>query len=316
MLTVGLPTPTKENERRRALLPADLAGVPHARHLVFQAGYGEVLGISDADYRATGATVADLQRVCDCDIICNPKPVLSDPYFRPGKTLFGWVHAVQGRGITDMLLQHKMTAVAWEDMHEGGRHSFWRNNEISGEAAVLHALLLWGRTPYQTRAAIVGRGNVARGSIRTLERLGCLLTVYDRKTAPLIRKEIGQFDIIVNAVLWDVFRTDHLVYEEDLARMKTDSIIIDISCDEAMGVQTSRPTTIEDPVYRHNGILHYVVDHAPSLMYKSATESISKVVARFLPAILEQRPDDVLTQATVIRDGCILDDRITRFQKR
>lgn len=316
MTKIGFPVSTKNNELRRALLPEDLASLEDTKELVFEKGYGSVLGYSDDDYTRFGASVADRDTVCGCPIICNPKPMVQDEYFRPGKTLFGWIHAVQGRAITDALVTHKMTAIAWEEMFENDRHCFWRNNEISGEAAVVHAFLSWGRLPYESRVAVVGRGNVARGAIRTLERFGCNVSVYDRKTSPLLRKEIDSYDVIVNAVLWDVFRKDHIVYEDDLEKMKPGSMIIDISCDPDMGIEGSHPTTIADPVYWHKGILHYAVDHTPTLFFKSASEAISKEVARFLDGLVNGNLDPVLENATIIRNGTILDERIIRFQKR
>lgn len=311
---IGFPIPRKEHENRRALLPADVASLAKPQQLVFEAGYGQVLGLDDDAYRTAGASVRPRSEVCDCEIICNPKPMTSDEYFGSGKTLFGWIHAVQGREITELLVKHEMTAIAWEEMYQDGRHSFWRNNELSGEAAVMHALLHWGRIAYGSQVAVIGRGNVARGAIRMLERLGCCLTVYDRRTSHLLRQEIHRYDIIVNAVLWDVFREDHLVYETDLGSMKPGGLIIDISCDEAMGIQSSRPTTIASPVYRHGGILHYVVDHAPTLFYQTATESISKVVAAFAADLERPESNPVLAKATIVRGGRILDDRIVRFQ--
>ena len=316
MNKVGFPIPQKENERRRALLPPHLASVTHRDELVFENGYGEVMGYGDEAYERLGAVVADTAAVCACPIICNSKPSVTDEYFQPGKTIFGWIHAVQGRRITDAMVEKQMTAIAWEDMFEGGRHIFWRNNELSGEAAVMHALLQWGRVANECRAALIGRGNVARGACRALERLGCAVMVYDRKTVHLLRDEIGQYDIIVNAVSWDVFRTDHLVYEEDMAKMKPGSLIIDVSCDEAMGVETSRPTTIADPVYWHGGVLHYAVDHTPALLFRTASESISSTVSRFIDALVLGRDDPVLETATVVRKGKILDEKIIRFQNR
>jgi len=53
--------------------------------------------------------------------------------FRSGQTLFGWVHAVQGRPAVEFLRDRKMSAIAWEEMFEAGRHCFWRNNELAGE---------------------------------------------------------------------------------------------------------------------------------------------------------------------------------------
>jgi len=313
---LGFPIPEKQDERRRALLPHDLEGVPDASLLMFQRGYGDTLGYNDEAYELHGARVAERGEVDECPIICDPKPVLTAGYFRPGKTLFGWIHAVQGRRITDVLLSNRMTAIAWEEMFEEGRHSFWRNNEISGEAAVAHAFLQLGRVPYGCTVAIIGKGNVARGAIRAVERAGCTVMVYDRRTSPLLRTEIAKYDVIINAVLWDVFRTDHLVYEEDLERMKPGSMIIDISCDEGMGIETSRPTSIADPVYYHRGVLHYAVDHTPALYFRTATESISRVVARFVSDLSGGCDNPVLRKATIIRDGRILDERITRYQHR
>jgi len=316
MATIGFVVPTKENERRRAITPVNLQGFPKADKLLFETGYGLPLGIKDDDYRSIGARIGSRKEVCECPVICNPKPMVNDPCFGSGKTLFGWIHAVQGRLITDALLSCGMTAIAWEDMYEGGRHTFWRNNELSGEAALFHVAMLWGRPLYEAKAAVIGRGNVARGAVRVLDRMGCHVTVYGRQTVSLLRKEIDQYDVVVNAVLWDVFRTDHIIYEEDLDRMKAGSIIVDISCDEAMGVQTSRPTTIEDPIYYHKGVMHYVVDHVPTLLFRAATESISREVVRFLPELIDGRSGPTIQKATIIDQGRIVDDRIRRFQGR
>lgn len=316
MARIGFPISTKENEKRRDLLPRDLSTIRKVENLVFEEGYGDVLGYSDKDYSSCGATVTDRSEIFRCPIICNAKPMVQDEYFQPGKTLFGWIHAVQGRQITDLLVNNRMTAIAWEEMFEGGRHSFWRNNEISGEAAVNHAFFCWGRLPYESKVAVIGRGNVARGALRILERFGCNVIVYDRKTSHLLISEIGRYDVIVNAVLWDVFRKDHLVYEEDLKKMKPGSLIIDISCDEAMGIETTHATTIDDPVYWCHNILHYAVDHTPTLYYKTASESISEAVAKFINDLVEERPNKVIEDATIIRCGEILDQKIICFQNR
>lgn len=129
-------------------------------------------------------------------------------------------------------------------------------------------------------------------------------------------KEIWQFDIVINAVLWDVFRTDHLIYRSDLENMKPGSMIIDISCDDGMGVETSHATTIQDPVYLLDGVIHYSVDHTPALFYKSASESISAALYPFIDFIVEERYNPVLESAMCMKNGIILDDRIIRFQKR
>lgn len=318
MKTIGFVKSQKENERRRALIPADLGNVKHANRLYFEIGYGDALGYSDEDYRRMGVNMADQKTAYNQDIICNPKAPQSEEYqfFSEGQVLFGWIHAVQGRKVTDFLLEKKLTAIAWEEMFEGGRHVFWRNNELAGEVGVLHAFLCYGKMPYQCSVAVIGRGNTARGAIRILEKMGTKVTVYDRRSISLLRSELGLYDVIINCVLWDVFRGDRLIYGEDLKTMKSGAMIVDISCDEHLEIETSHATTIEEPVYYVDGILHYAVDHTAALCWKTASESISQEVKRFVDDLVEQNSNEVLRNATIIKDGKILDTRIATFQKR
>ena len=318
MNTIGFVISGKENEWRRALLPKDLARVANPAALYFERGYASHLRISDIEYERFGCCVASRERVYDCDIICNPKTPedCERPLYHDGQALFGWIHAVQGRSIVDFLLERRMTAIAWEDMFEKGRHCFWRNNEIAGEAAVLHALPYFGLAAQGCEAAVIGLGNCGRGALKILSQLGARVTCFDRKTVGQLRCDLPRFDIVVNAVFWDVFREDHLLYCEDLQRMRPGSMIIDISCDEYMGIESSRPTTIADPVFEVDGILHYAVDHTPALLHRSATDAISEVVAAYIDQLVSGRLSPCLAKATVVSGGVILDERVKRFQHR
>ncbi|MGM9598518.1 MAG: N(5)-(carboxyethyl)ornithine synthase [Faecousia sp.] len=317
MKTIGFPIGHKENEHRRALIPSDVQTLRHACQLFFESGYGDVLGYCDQDYIDAGANIAARDVVLQKDIICDPK--VGDAEYLDclhNQTVFGWVHAVQNREITDVLLAGKMTAYAWEDMFEMGRHCFWRNNEVAGEAAVLHAFQCYAMMPYHAKVALIGRGNVGSGALRILTLLGADVTVFTRHTEALFRKELPQFDVVVNAVLWDVARKDHLIYRDDLKRMKPGAMIIDVSCDRCGGIETSVPTTIDNPVYTVDGIVHYVVDHTPALFYKTVSIDISREVAKHIDSLVEETPNAVLQGALPIRDGVILDRRIIDFQKR
>lgn len=319
MKTIGLPISHKENEKRRALTVADIAKVTHRDQIFVEKGYGEVLGYGDEDYLRAGAHVVSRDEVLEKDIICDPK--IGDAEYLDtleGQTVFGWVHAVQNRDITDKIINHHLTAFAWEDMYEAGRHSFWRNNEIAGEAAVFHAYMCYGVFPYNTKAAVLGRGNIARGAIKTLNYMGAEVVQYDRKQEVLFRKELGDYDVVVNAILWDTTRHDHIIYREDLKRMRRNALIIDVSCDRNGGIETSEPTTIENPFYVLDGITHYVVDHTPSLFWKTATESISAEVVKYIDLFIENRMglSPVLSNCKCIDQGVVLDKRIIEFQNR
>lgn len=319
MRTIGFVKSRKENESRIAILPEDLNLDNKNLCVYIENGYGVELGIKDSDYVEKGCHIAHREDILKKDIICDPK-IGDAEYLKSLKKqiVFGWIHAVQNREITDTLINNQLTAYAWEDMYEKGRHVFWRNNEIAGEAAIMHAYLRHGIFPYNTKVAVLGRGNVARGAIKTLNYMGADITTYDRRTESLFREELGQYDVIVNAVLWDTKRKDHIVYKEDLKRMKSGAMIIDVSCDRNGGIETSIPTTIEHPDYFVDGIRHYVVDHTPSLFFKTASFEISKKVAKFIEYLVEGKddPNDVLERACCIKNGVIIDDRIIKFQNR
>lgn len=317
MKTIGFPISWKENENRRALTPKDLGEIKNCRQLFFERGYGDVLGYEDSDYLKFGANICSREDVLKKDIICDPK--IGDADYLDvlrNQTIFGWVHAVQNRGVTDAIIEGSLTAFAWEDMYEKGRHCFWRNNEIAGEAAICHAYQLHGIFPYNTKVALLGRGNVARGALKTLNFMGAETTVYDKRTEQLFRDEIGNYDVVVNCILWDTSRKDHIIYREDLGRMKHGAMIVDISCDRNGGVETSIPTTIEKPTYVIDGITHYVVDHTPSLYYKTTSEALSNEVCKYVDLLVESKENDVLSLCKIIENGVVIDQRINKFQNR
>lgn len=318
MKTVGFLISHKENEKRRALIPEHVRWVSCPDKLYFEFGYGNVLGFADCDYVSVGCHMVSREEALSQSIICDPK--IGDAEYlaklEKEKTIFGWVHAVQNPNITDILINNKLTAYAWEDMYTSGRHIFWRNNEVAGEAAIMQAFMCHGIMPYNTKVAILGKGNIARGALKILILLGADVIVYDRKTEKLFRSELGNFDVIVNGVLWDTNREDHIVYKSDLARMKKGAMIIDISCDKNGGIETSIPTSIEKPTYVVDGITHYVVDHTPSLFYKTTSKEISLEVSKYLDELITDKIGYTLDNAKIIENGNILDQKIINFQHR
>lgn len=317
MKTIGFPISDKTNENRRALTPSDLNKIVNVNSIYIEESYGEVLGYSDDDYRQAGANISIRSEVLKKDIICDPK--IGDAKYLnelDSQVIFGWVHAVQNRDITDILINKKLTAYAWEDMFDQGRHVFWRNNEIAGEAAIIHAYTLHGLFPYNTKVALLGRGNIARGALKILTMMGAEVTVYSRHTEALLRKEIEQYDVVVNAILWDTSRKDHIVYKEDLQRMKKGSLIIDVSCDRNGGIETCIPTTLENPMYVVDDIVHYAVDHTPTLFYKTISHSLSDSIVIYLDDLIEGVSNSVMKEALIVKNGEIIDQRINHFQGR
>lgn len=317
MNTMGLLVSHKNNEKRRALLPQQLKYIRNVDKLYFEEHYGESLGISDNEYIEAGANIVSREDVLKCGILVDVK--LGDADYLSqidnGKTLVGWAHAVQNTEFTTNIISKNHTVIAWEDIFEDGRYIFYRNREVAGEAAILHGFRYCGMMPYDAKVAVIGNGQVAKGACRVLNGLGADVTVYGRKLEKLFRKEMFNYDVIVNCVFWDTSRTDRLIYRYDLKKMRQGTLIIDVSCDPELEIETSVPTTIDNPVYEVDGIIHYAVDNTPAMFPKTVTKCLSEGYCRYVDALLEENYPESIQNAVVIDKGHILDKRIIDFRQ-
>ena len=202
-----------------------------------------------------------------------------------------------------LLLERKLKVYAWEEMLENNTQIFYRNNILAGQASVIHGCLSYGMLMEGKKAAVLGRGNTAAGAYKALVSNAALVTVYGRRQEQQFKKEMGRCDIIVNAVLWDPGRRDHIISRNDLKHLKRGALLIDVSCDEHGAIETSHPTAMESPIYMEEGIAHYCLDHSPSLFYRSASEFISEKTALFIKPLVLETEDGVLEGCRVIDGG-------------
>lgn len=315
MKTVGLVISHKNNEKRRALLPEDLNKIQNLDYLYLEQGYGESIGLKDSDY--SGVNFVSREKVLECDVIVDVK--LGDADYletlEKGKILCGWAHAVQNISFTTSAIKNEYTVIAWENIFKNGRYIFYKNREIAGEAAILQGIRYAGKTPYELNVAIIGNGQTAKGALRVLHGLGANIDVYNRRLENAFKKNMYNYDVLVNCVLWDTNRTDRLIYKEDLKKMKPGTLIIDVSCDPYLEIETSHPTTIDNPVYEVDGVIHYAVDNTPAMFPKSVSKVLSNNFVSYFDELVTGNFSDEIKKATVIENGNILDKEIINFRK-
>jgi alanine dehydrogenase len=239
-----------------------------------------------------------------------------------------------------------------------GLHVFHKNNEIAGYCSVLHALELAGLTGdygRRLRAVVIGFGATARGAVTALNAHGihevAVLTNRDVAAvgSPIRSVLIRQFDhepdgehlshvitergreplaaylaendIVVNCTLQDPANPLVYLQTEDVAGFRSGSIIIDVSCDRAMGFSWARPTTFDAPSFVvGDNVLYYAVDHSPSYLWNSATWENSNALMPFLRPVLEGadawHANETLRRAIEILDGRVVNPKILAFQGR
>jgi len=315
MRTVGLVISHKNNEKRRALLPEDLTKIKNLDYIFFEKGYGESVGFKDSDYK--GANFVSREEALNCDVIVDVK--LGDADYlnelTDNKVLCGWAHAVQNIGFTTTAIKKRFTVLAWENIFKNGRYIFYKNREVAGEAAILHGVRYAEKCPYELKVAIIGNGQTAKGALRILHGLGADVDVYNRRLEDAFKKNMYYYDVLVNCVMWDTTRTDRLIYKEDLKKMKPGTLIIDVSCDPYLEIETSHPTTIDNPVYTVEGVIHYSVDNTPAMFPKTVSKVLSNNFAAYFDELVEGAYSKEIQDSIALMNGNIIDEEIVKFRK-
>ena len=244
----------------------------------------------------------------------------------------------------------------WSANGARGTHVFERNNEMAGYAGVIHALGLVGLDGLygpRAKAVVLSHGSVSRGSIHALLARGFAdLTVYtqrppwgvhdkipgvrycrmyqndsgvsiavseDQQECPLI-DVLAETQVIVNGILQDTDNPLMFMREGEERRLRSGALIVDISCDLAMGFPFARPTSFEEPSFEVENATYYAVDHSPSYLWRSATWELSQAVVPFLPCVMDGpeawQQDETIRRSIEIRDGVIQNPKILSFQNR
>ena len=330
-------TSKKVDEHRVPIHPEHLRRLPESvrRELIFEEGYGERFELTDAEIAdQSGGIATRHELLAELGAVILNKPMLADlQELKKGGILWGYPHCAQQRPITQAAIERRQTLIAFEDMFvwspDGtrGRHTFYKNNEMAGYCAVLHALQLKGIDGHygnQRKVIILSFGAVSRGAIYALkahgfrditiciqrpdhevreEVLDChyvrivpdgegearmLVVEHDGTTRPLIDL-INESDIIINGTFQEPDNPLMFVTEAEKTCLRSGCLIIDVSCDEGMGFYFAKPTTFREPIFKVGRVDYYAVDHTPTYLWESASRSISAALIVHIPSVVAGR---------------------------
>ena len=354
-MRISIPKEIKAQEGRVALLPRQVQKLIAAGHQVtVERNAGVIAQAGDAAYTAVGAQIApDAASTWQAgDLIVKVKEVLPPEYslVRANHIVFTNIHAALNQEQTDVLLAAGCTAISAENTHPLGSPNCPLAGEVGAFEGVRlsfaqqggsgrHFMAHFGEDALQ--AVVIGLGNVGRGALRTLLGLGASvvgLDIYEgaRKAARMdwhkerlvvddianLEKYIYTADVIYNCVLWPKSREDHLISRAMLRRLKPRTVIVDISCDTAGAIETSRSTSWAEPTYVEEGIVHFVVDNIPGAVPVTASAGYGEAILPRLLAIGEHgvvkacQDDAWLARGLTCVKGELLLEEAGRYQKR
>jgi alanine dehydrogenase len=164
---------------------------------------------------------------------------------------------------------------------------------LSGAAGVEPAKLL-----------ILGAGVAGSNAAKIAVGMGAKVTVLDRaaEAQQRLRGEFGsrlhtmactpenvaahlaRADAVIGAALVPGALAPRLVTRAMLSGLAPGAVMIDVAIDQGGCFETSRPTTLADPVYTVAGAIHYCVSNMPGAVPRTSTYALNHAT---LPFVLE-----------------------------
>ena len=333
-MTIGILKEDSTRERRVALTPAGVQALVSAGHLVYvQHEAGLQTLFPDEEYQKAGAvvnyTAQEIINRSEIVLKISPPNEFELSLLNKGQALLSFLHlAVSNKKTIEVLLDRQVTSIAYELVEDGSRDLTVLQimSEIAGQLSIQlagHYLqsreggrgILLGNIPGVAPASVVilGAGTVGRTAARVALGLGAQVSVLDKElsrlrdlhrvfpvvnTAPAteynVAKAVKHADVVIGGVLLKGERTPHLVTEMMVRDMKIGSVIIDVSIDQGGCVETSRPTSLDEPVFTRHGVVHYCVPNMTAAVPRTSSVGLTNAVLPFILQLANQGITDAL----------------------
>ncbi|MFW6223280.1 MAG: alanine dehydrogenase, partial [Spirochaetota bacterium] len=173
------------------------------------------------------------------------------------------------------------------------------------------------------RVAILGGGVVGTNAAKmavglgaqvtvldvNVERLGYLDDIFQGRITTLYSSQahlehvIEESDLIVGAVLIHGAKAPHLIKRADLSAMKRGSVIVDVAVDQGGCIETTHPTTHDDPIFVVDEVVHYCVANMPGAVSRTATLALTTATLPYGLKIANQGLETACAREATIARG-------------
>jgi alanine dehydrogenase len=331
---IGIPKEIKNRENRVGLVPAGVRAFVNSGHRVLiqkTAGVGS--GIPDEAYERAGATLVDrAQDVWSADMVMKVKEPLSSEFefLRPGQILFTYLHLAAEKKLTEVLLEHRVTGIAYETIQEsnGSLPLLKPMSEVAGRMSVQVGAyylqsswdktnsgkgILLGGVPgvLAGNVVVLGGGVAGSNAAKVALGMGASVTILDLNVDRLeylehifggrlttlmsnhdnIEESVGKADLVIGSVLVPGAKAPKLVSREMIAGMSQGSVAVDIAIDQGGCIETCRPTSHENPTFITDGVIHYCVTNMPGAVARTSTFSLTNVTLKYALILADRGPE-------------------------
>ncbi|WP_257478901.1 alanine dehydrogenase [Acidipropionibacterium jensenii] len=342
-MRVAVPTEIKNNEFRVAITPAGVHTlVSHGHQVLVQKGAGLGSAITDAQYRAAGATLVDEATEVweQAEMILKVKePIPAEyPLMHEGLVLFTYLHLAANRELTVALMERGVTSIAYEtvETETGALPLLSPMSEIAGRLATqvgAHHLmqpyggkgtLLGGATGvHKGEVVVLGGGVVGLCAARVAIGMGARVRLFDVNeermryieevtggavctefsTSLGVAHACAEADLVIGSVLVPGARTPHLVSHQTVEQMSPGTVLVDVAIDQGGCFADSHPTTHADPTFRVADTVFYCVANMPGAVPHTATHALTNATLKYATLLADAGWREALAARTDLARG-------------
>ncbi len=333
-MRIGVVKEIKNQEYRVALMPDQVQQLAKSEHQVYvekNAGLGS--GFSDNKYHEAGAEICDTNKAWASDLVVKVKePLVQEYQMLQGQLVFTYFHlAGVDPQLTQTLLNSKTTALAYESLEdEDGRlpllapmsavagnmatqmGSYHLAKSQGGKGTQLGQILGAG----YGKVLVIGDGVVGQHAARVACALGAEVTIaglfperldtlrqqispklqFIQSNAESISAAIVEMDLVIGAVLCHGQKAPYVVSEFMVKTMQPGSVIVDVSIDQGGCIETSRPTTHDDPTFVLHDVIHYCVTNMPGAFPRTSTVALTTATWPYIEQLADGGLDAIRTE--------------------
>ena len=321
-MRIGVPKEIKPQENRIGLTPDSVKTLVSEGHEVLVENNGGFeAGFDNDQYKNAGAKIiekaADIFN--DAEIIVKVKEPqkVEVEMIRENQIIYTYLHLAAAKELTEGLVKSKsiniayetitddngrlpllapMSAVAGRMSVQAGAHCLEKNQK--GRGVLLGGapggepanVLILGGGVVGENAATIATGMKAKVHVvdKSEARLKQLVEIFGDKIIPEqsdkidLKKLVAEADLIVGGVLIPGAEAPKLVTKDMLKLMKRGSVIVDVAIDQGGCVETSKPTTFNDPTFIVDNVVHYCVANMPGGVPRTSTIALNKATLPYL----------------------------------
>ncbi|NNC99395.1 MAG: alanine dehydrogenase [Gammaproteobacteria bacterium] len=361
-MKIGVAKEIKNHEYRVGLSPASAKElISYGHEVSITTGAAAGIGLNDDDYTTVGVQIADSNEAifAESEMVVKVKEPQPDEcrQLSEGQLLFTYLHLAPDPRQTDLLLESGVTAVAYETV-TGPNNSLpllAPMSEVAGRLAAqagAHCLeraqggigVLMGGVPgtEPAQVLVIGGGVVGANAAYIARGMGANVTILDR-SIPTLRKLDMEFhgkancvystkeaiekyamrsDLVIGAVLLPGASAPKLISRELISKMKTGSVVVDVAIDQGGCLETSKPTTHENPTFVVDGVVHYCVANMPGAVPQTSTYALNNATLPFTLSMANQgwrkamQQDQHLLNGLNVHEGKLCYKAVAEAQNR